>query len=126
MTLPEHDIQIQVTTRYLPDESDPATERFLHSYTITLQNRGRRAAQLLTRHWVITDGNGKVQEVHGEGVVGEQPHLAPGSSFTYTSGCLLETPYGTMHGSYQMVDDQGHPFDAEIPRFVLATPHALH
>jgi len=95
-------------------------------YTITIQNKGRQAAQLLTRHWVITDSNQKVQEVRGDGVVGEQPLLKPGEQFVYTSGTMLETAVGTMKGSYQMLADDGSHFDAEIDEFVLSTPRVLH
>lgn len=126
MALPDQLITIEVTPNYLEEQSQPEVGRYLFSYTVTLHNRGRLSAQLLTRHWIITDGNGKVQEVRGDGVVGEQPTLAPGDSYRYTSGTLLETPYGTMHGSYQMQDEQGRAFDAEIPVFTLCTPNALH
>jgi ApaG protein len=93
---------------------------------VTIENRGTEAAQLLDRHWVITDTNGKVQEVRGEGVVGEKPYLKPGQSFRYTSGTLLETPVGSMYGSYGMIADDGTRFDAEIPPFSLAIPKTLH
>jgi ApaG protein len=96
------------------------------SYTITISNTGKLAAKLLTRHWVITDANGEVQEVHGEGVVGEQPYLRPGESFEYTSGTVMDTPVGSMEGSYQMVTDDGSAFDARIPVFTLSMPNALH
>lgn len=119
-------ISIQVQVRYLTEQSKPADNRFAFAYTITICNEGDRAAQLLDRHWIITDGNGKVQEVRGLGVVGEQPTLAPGESFRYTSGCVLETPVGTMQGSYRMHAADGHHFDAEIPPFMLAVPHVLH
>lgn len=119
-------IGIQVETHYVEDESFPADERFVFAYTITIYNNSDVPAKLLTRHWVITDGNGKVQEVHGEGVVGEQPHIGPGDYFRYTSGAVLDTPIGTMEGSYQMVNDKGDHFDAPIPMFTLSQPHSLH
>ena len=121
-----HMILINVETRYIESQSEPDSNRYVFSYTITIQNKGHLKAKLLTRHWIITDANGKVQEVRGEGVVGEQPELAPGESYQYTSGTLIETPVGTMGGSYQMVDEAGEPFDAEIPEFVLSVPRTLH
>ncbi len=121
-----HDIRIEVETAYLKEQSLPAEHRFVFAYTITIRNEGPSAAKLLTRHWIITDGEGKVQEVRGSGVVGEQPHLQPGESFRYTSGTVLETPVGSMQGSYQMIDDDGEAFDAEIPPFTLSRPHMLH
>jgi len=120
------DINIGVKTRYLPDESSPDGGRYVFAYTITLTNTGDHPAKLLTRHWVITDANNQVQEVRGEGVVGEQPHLEPGDSYEYTSGTVLETPIGTMEGSYQMVTDDGVKFDAIIPVFSLSMPGTLH
>jgi ApaG protein len=122
----EHRITIDVDTQYLEDQSDPAERRFVFAYTITIRNRGAVPAKLLTRHWIITDANGKVQEVRGEGVVGEQPHLRPGQGFRYTSGAVLETPVGSMHGSYQMIADDGVRFDAQIPAFTLAIPGTIH
>jgi ApaG protein len=122
----EHRITIDVDTQYLEDQSDPAERRFVFAYTITIRNRGAVPAKLLTRHWIITDANGKVQEVRGEGVVGEQPHLRPGQGFRYTSGAVLETPVGSMHGSYQMLADDGVRFDAQIPAFTLAIPGTIH
>lgn len=113
-------------TSYLDNQSEPDANRYVFAYTITITNDGEIPAKLLTRHWVITDGNEKVQEVHGEGVVGEQPHIPPGMSFEYTSGAVLETPFGTMHGSYQMLGDDGTQFDAEIPPFLLSVPRQLH
>lgn len=120
------DISIQVATRFLDDQSSPDDDRFVFAYTVSIRNRGRAAAQLLRRHWVITDANGRVQEVEGEGVVGEQPWLRPGEAFEYTSGAVLETSVGTMHGHYRMVDEEGTPFDAEIPVFTLSVPRTLH
>lgn len=119
-------IRVSIQTSYLPEQSDPGSERFVFSYTITIHNAGEEAAKLLRRHWIITDANGKVQEVRGDGVVGEQPHLAPGQGFRYSSGAILETPVGTMQGSYQMVTDEGRSFDAPIAPFRLAMPGILH
>jgi len=121
-----YNTQVEVETRYLPDQSDPAQNRYVFAYTITIINQGTVAAKLLTRHWIITDAEGKVQEVLGEGVVGEQPYLKPGDGFRYTSGTILETPIGSMQGSYQMIADDGTEFDAEIPAFNLAVPNTLH
>lgn len=119
-------IKIDVKTHYIESQSSPDDERFVFSYTVTIRNDSKISAKLLTRHWIITDSNGKVQEVRGEGVVGEQPHLEPGQSYQYTSGTMLETSVGTMGGSYQMIDENGHPFDAVIPEFVLSVPRTLH
>ena len=121
-----NDIKVDVETRYVEEQSNPDQNYYVFAYTITIQNRGRQAAQLLTRHWVITDSNQKVQEVRGDGVVGEQPLLQPGEQFVYTSGTMLETSVGTMKGSYQMLADDGSHFDAEIDEFVLSTPRVLH
>lgn len=119
-------IKIDVKTHYIESQSSPNDDRFVFSYTVTIRNDGKRSAKLLTRHWIITDSNGKVQEVRGEGVVGEQPQLEPGQSYQYTSGTMLETAVGTMGGSYQMIDETGEPFDAIIPEFVLSVPRTLH
>ena len=119
-------IQVDVETRYIEEQSNPEQNYYVFAYTITIQNKGQQAAQLLTRHWVITDSNQKVQEVRGDGVVGEQPHLKPGEQFVYTSGTMLETAVGTMKGSYQMLADDGSRFDAPIDEFVLSTPRVLH
>jgi ApaG protein len=119
-------IRVDVETSYVPDQSDPGGQRYVFSYTITILNEGSEPARLLRRHWLITDANGKVQEVRGDGVVGEQPHLQPGQGFRYSSGAILETPVGTMHGSYQMETDQGAHFDAPIAPFRLAMPGILH
>ena len=119
-------IDVEVLTNYIPEQSSPAEDRFVFAYTITIRNSGSLAAKLLTRHWIISDANGKVQEVHGEGVVGEQPYLKPGESFEYTSGTMIETPVGSMQGTYQMVTDQGDMFNAIIPVFTLSQPNALH
>ncbi len=123
---PQHQIKVDVETVYLEDQSEPGEQRFVFAYTITLRNSGKVPARLLTRHWVITDANGRIQEVRGEGVVGEQPHLKPGQGFRYSSGAVLETPVGSMHGSYQMLADDGAHFDAPIPAFRLAKPGMLH
>ena len=117
-----HQIRIEVETSYLDEQSDPKEGRYVFSYTITIRNEGSEAARLLTRHWIITDANGRVQEVRGNGVVGEQPHLKPGQGFRYSSGAVLETPVGAMQGSYEMITDEGLRFDAPIPAFRLAMP----
>jgi ApaG protein len=118
-------IRVDVETSYLPEQSDPQERKFVFAYTITLRNEGRVPAKLLTRHWIITDANGKVQEVRGDGVVGEQPHLQPGQGFRYSSGAMIETPVGAMQGSYQMVADDGARFEAPIAPFRLAMPGIL-
>lgn len=122
----KHCIQIEAVSRYLESQSAPEAGRYVFSYTITIVNNGSVPAKVLSRHWVITDSDGKVQEVRGDGVVGEQPHLVPGQSFRYTSAAMIETPLGTMQGEYQMVADDGQHFDAEIAPFVLAIPRVLH
>lgn len=122
----DHEISIHVETSYIEAQSAPTNNIFAFSYTINIQNSGKIAAKLLKRHWVITDADGKVQEVRGEGVVGEQPHLQPGEAFRYTSGTLLATPVGSMQGEYEMVDDSGKRFVAAIPPFSLARPNSLH
>jgi ApaG protein len=119
-------IHIHIETAYLEAQSEPEEQRFVFSYTITIRNEGAQAAQLVSRHWLITDSNGKTQEVRGKGVVGEQPHLRPGQSFRYSSGAIIETPVGTMQGSYQMRSDEGLTFDAPIPAFRLAMPGIVH
>jgi len=121
-----YDVKVSVKTTYIPEQSDPDADRYVFAYTITIHNEGSMAAKWLTRHWIINDANGNVQEVHGEGVVGEQPFLRPGESFQYTSGTVIETPVGSMHGSYQMLAEDGTPFDAQIPAFTLSLPHKLH
>ena len=121
-----NNIQVDVETRYIEDQSKPEQNYYVFAYTITIQNKGRQGAKLLTRHWVITDSNQKVQEVRGDGVVGEQPELQPGEQFVYTSGTMLETSVGTMKGSYQMQAEDGSYFDAQIDEFVLSTPRVLH
>jgi ApaG protein len=119
-------IKVDVETRYIEDQSNPEQNYYVFAYTITIKNKGRQNAKLLTRHWVITDSNSKIQEVRGDGVVGEQPLLKPGEQFVYTSGTMLETAVGTMKGSYQMLADDGSHFDAQIEEFVLSTPRVLH
>jgi ApaG protein len=123
---PRHAIDIEVATRFLDDQSAPREQRFVFSYTITLHNRGAVPARLMSRHWIITDANGKVQEVRGDGVVGEKPWMRPGDQFQYTSGAVLETAVGTMRGSYQMVADDGTRFEAPIAEFTLSIPRTLH
>lgn len=122
----KYQISIRVDTAYLAEQSDPSADRYVFAYTITIANSGTIAAQLISRHWLITDAHDATQEVKGLGVVGEQPLLRPGESFEYTSGTALATPVGTMQGSYQMVAEDGNKFDAEIPRFTLSMPRVLH
>ena len=125
MTAAEHRIRVDVETSYLDDQSYPRHGRYVFAYTITVRNEGQVPARLMTRHWVITDANGKVEEVRGDGVVGEQPYLKPGQGFRYSSGAVIETPVGTMQGSYQMLGDDGAQFDAPIQPFRLAMPGIL-
>lgn len=120
------DIRIQVATRYVDEQSEPELDRYVFAYTITISNDGNVAAKLISRHWIITDANGKVQEVSGDGVVGEQPHLQPGEEFRYSSGAVLDTPVGAMQGIYRMETDDGVYFDAPIAAFTLAVPGLLH
>lgn len=119
-------IVVQAQVNYLPEQSDEAENRFVFSYAITIANLGKSPAKLISRHWVITDGNNHVQEVRGPGVVGEQPLIKPGQSFEYTSGTLLATQVGTMQGSYLMQSDDGAQFEVKIPLFVLSIPRVLH
>jgi ApaG protein len=121
-----YDIAVSAVTQYLADQSDEDAGRFVFAYTITIRNPGNVTAQLISRHWIITDSQGLVQEVRGLGVVGAQPVLRPGESFEYTSGTSIGTPVGTMRGSYQMVADDGTRFEAEIPAFTLSVPRVLH
>jgi ApaG protein len=121
-----HKIDVGVETSYIDDQSDPQADRYVFAYTITISNTGSAPAKLINRHWLITDGNGKIQEVRGEGVVGEQPYLKPGEVFRYTSGTVIETPVGTMEGEYEMLGDDGMSFMAPIDRFSLAVPRVLH
>ena len=122
----KHQIDIDAFTNYLENQSEPTAGRYVFSYTITIRNVGENAARLLTRHWLITDANGKIQEVHGEGVVGEQPNIEPGEYYRYTSAAMIETPVGVMQGEYKMLGDDGEPFNAIIPAFTLAIPRILH
>ncbi len=127
MNLPENPkIVVDVETAYVEGQSDPEQSRYVFTYTITIRNEGEIPSKLLRRHWIITDSNGKRQEVRGEGVVGEQPYLQPGESFEYTSWTMIETPVGSMGGSYQMVTDAGDRFDAPIETFTLSMPRVLH
>jgi ApaG protein len=120
-----HKIRIDVETSYLGEQSNPREQRYVFAYTITIRNEGGQPATLLRRHWIITDANGGVKEVRGDGGVGEQPRPVPGQGFRYSSGAVLETPVGTMQGPYQMVDAEGESFDAPIPMFRLAMPGIL-
>ena len=120
-------ISVSVKTNYLKRESIPAKKRYVFSYTITIKNLGEVSAKLISRHWIITNGETlKSQEVQGDGVVGQQPTIKPGQSYSYTSGTVMESPVGTMHGRYHMVDEDGEPFEAEILPFTLAVTHNLH
>ncbi|MEJ2687181.1 MAG: Co2+/Mg2+ efflux protein ApaG [Gammaproteobacteria bacterium] len=121
-----YDIHVDVETTYVEAQSVPEQDRYVFAYTVTIRNQGKTPAKLLTRHWIITDSNGKTQEVRGEGVVGEQPYLRPGEAYQYTSGTLIATPVGSMRGSYQMVADDGNRFDAPIEPFTLSVPRTLH
>jgi len=122
----KYQINISVDTSYLAEQSDPSADRYVFAYTITIANTGTVAAQLISRHWIITDAENVTQEVKGLGVIGEQPLLRPGESFEYTSGTAMATPVGTMRGTYQMVAEDGNKFDAEIPVFTLSMPRVLH
>lgn len=121
-----HDIAIGVLPLFLDDQSDPEESQFVWAYTIRIENKGAVIVQLKTRHWIISDGHGRVQEVKGDGVVGEQPILKPGTAFEYSSGCPLTTPTGIMRGTYQMVDEQGTLFEVAIPAFSLDSPYMAH
>lgn len=121
-----HHVSVKVESSYMPDQSDPANGHYVFIYHIVIRNDGDEPAKLLTRHWVITDAQSNVQEVHGIGVVGEQPHLEPGDFFEYSSGAILATPVGSMQGSYEMLTDNGALFTVEIPPFSLAVPDVLH
>lgn len=122
----DYQFDIQINTRYLDEQSTPEARHYVFAYTIRIRNQGKVPAKLLGRHWMITDGNGQVREVEGEGVVGEQPWLRPGEGFEYTSGAVLETDIGTMRGSYDMLADDGTRFAAPIPAFTLSVPRTLH
>ncbi|HET6905533.1 MAG TPA: Co2+/Mg2+ efflux protein ApaG [Rhodanobacteraceae bacterium] len=119
-------IQVSVDTRFVSEQSQPEADRYVFAYTITLRNVGEVPARLLSRHWIITDANGKVEEVRGEGVVGEQPRLKPGEGYSYTSGAVLETSVGTMRGAYTLHADDGTDFETPIPEFVLSVPRTIH
>jgi ApaG protein len=119
-------IDVSAVSNFLPEQSNPQGGSYVFAYTITIRNNGSVPAKLLNRHWIVTDANGKTQEVRGAGVVGEQPHLAPGEAFKYTSGTQIETPIGSMHGSYGMLADDGTQFDAEIPAFSLGDRARFH
>ena len=122
----QHNIDVSVETNYVRHQSDPDNARYVFAYRITIKNNGVASAQLLSRRWLITDANDKIQEVKGEGVVGKQPHLEPGETFSYTSAAVIETPVGYMQGNYYLIADDGIEFDTEIPAFGLSIPHALH
>lgn len=122
----KYEISVEALSSYVPDQSDEESSRYVFSYTVTIRNTGTVAAQLISRHWIITDSNSQIQEVRGLGVIGEQPMLHPGETFEYTSGSALSTPVGTMRGSYQMVAEDGTKFEADIPEFVLSVPRVLH
>jgi len=124
--IPTYNTTVSVETCYIPEQSDPDNDRFAFAYTITIKNEGSVPAKLLSRHWIITDADGSTQEVRGEGVVGEQPHMEPGEGFEYTSGTLLDTPVGSMQGSYQMLADDGKEFECPIAPFTLSMPNKLH
>jgi ApaG protein len=126
VTETDHDISVAVQTNFMSGQSDPSRDRYVFAYTITIRNEGNCPATLMTRHWIITDGNGRESEVRGDGVVGKQPYLGPGEGFRYTSSAILATPVGSMRGSYQMLDEQGRHFDAPIAPFILAMPGSLH
>lgn len=123
---PAHNIQIKVEVVYIEGQSDPDNHRHVFAYTITIRNEGSIAVRLISRYWKITNSDAKIHEVRGDGVVGEQPHLKPGSQFQYTSGTMIETPVGSMEGYYQMIDDDGVKFEAKIPVFSLSLPRSLH
>ena len=122
----QYDVAVSAQTQYLADQSDEGNGRFVFAYTVTIRNAGSVAAQLISRHWIITDSQGLVQEVRGLGVVGAQPLLQPGESYEYTSGASIATPVGTMRGTYQMVAEDGTRFEAAIPQFTLSVPRVLH
>jgi ApaG protein len=119
-------VRVSVSSEYAPDRSNPPRNEWFFLYTITIANEGSEVVQLISRHWIITDAGGHVEEVKGPGVVGQQPVLAPGESFTYTSGCPLTTPFGTMQGTYQMVTRGGEFFDVKIAAFTLSGPYTVH
>lgn len=124
--MPTYQFSVSVRPQFVPEHSRPDEDKFLFAYTVTIRNTGDIAAQLISRHWIITDANNKVEEVQGLGVVGEQPMLKPGEAFEYTSGCPIATPVGSMRGSYQCVAEDGTRFEAPIPEFLLSMPRTLH
>ena len=126
LILKPHDIIVTVNPQYRPDQSEPDVQDFVFAYTVRITNKGQQAAQVIGRHWLITDADQHTEEVRGLGIVGQQPLLAPGETFEYTSGCPLPTPVGTMRGSYLCVGENGRPFDVAIKEFVLAVPRTLH
>ena len=119
-------VRVHVESEYAPERSQPSQNQWFFLYTITITNEGTETVQLLTRHWIITDGTGRIEEVRGPGVVGKQPTLAPGQAFSYTSGCNLQTPFGMMEGTYQMLAEGGGQFDAKIAPFTLSEPYTVH
>nr|WP_202109370.1 Co2+/Mg2+ efflux protein ApaG [Bordetella sp. 15P40C-2] len=121
-----YDLTVTVTPQFVPEQSDPAEQQYVFAYTVRITNTGEHPAQVISRHWIITDGHQRVQEVRGLGVVGQQPLLAPGETFEYTSGCPLPTPVGTMRGTYHCVGENGIPFEVQIAEFMLAMPRTLH
>lgn len=122
-----NNVAVKVLPEYIPEESNPAKKRYVFAYTVVIENLGEQSAQLLSRHWIITNGETlKTQEVRGDGVIGQQPHIQPGEHFEYTSGTVLESPVGTMQGSYRMLDEDGEYFDVHIPVFTLAATHSVH
>ncbi len=122
----DYNINVTVDSQYIEAESNPEANRFVFAYTVRIENKGDIAAKLISRHWIITDANNRTQEVKGKGVIGEQPYLKPGESFEYTSGTMMETPVGSMYGSYQMIANDEHSFDALIEPFTLALPKILN
>lgn len=126
MNTNDYKITVEVTPNYIENQSNPNMDHYVFSYTVTITNDGKFPARLLTRHWVIKNADGLTQEVKGDGVVGEQPHLKPGEGFEYTSGTMMKTPVGSMFGSYQMIADDGYHFEADIPEFYLVVPSTLH
>lgn len=126
MSAPSYSVLVNVQTRFLPEQSDVAASRFAFAYTIEITNHSELSVQLLSRYWIITDGNGTEQHVQGPGVIGQKPHIASGASFSYSSGCVLNTPVGVMQGHYQMRTAEGERFECPIAPFRLAQPGALH
>jgi len=125
-TVKQQSDTISVSTQFIPEQSDEGDLKYVFSYTVTITNNTDKAFQVLSRYWLITDGNGETTTVEGSGIIGEQPHIIPGTSFTYTSGCLLKTPLGTMQGYYQVIDDNKETSIIDIPVFQLALPNIIH